>query len=67
MMRLAWDSGTRSAAEGTDLASVAKTLSDADLAFWIDHCRGVLFHETSVLEAEAERRKPDWNAGPLWR
>jgi len=68
MTRLEWDGGTRAAAEGKDLASVARRLSDAELDFWIRRLRELPCpHELGILEAEANQRGADWLAGPLFR
>lgn len=68
MKRLEWSSGTRAAAEGKDLASVARTLTEAELDFWLKRFRELpLYNETKILEAEADRRGQDWQCGPLFR
>lgn len=68
MKRLTWSDGTRSAAEGTDLAAVARTLSDAELEFWIERFRAnSAGGDLWTLHAEARRRSEDWEAGPLFR
>lgn len=60
--------GLRAAADGEDLATVARSLSADDLDFWIRRCRETASpHEASILEAEALRRSEHWLAGPLWR
>ncbi len=65
---LAWSSGAGAAAEGTDLAGVARTLSDQDLAFWAARFRELPGLEYLILEAEQDRRGADRWAGPLfWR
>jgi hypothetical protein len=65
---LRWQDGIRSAAEGTDLAGVAKGLADQELAFWIERFRRrPLPYELGILEREMERRYPDGTAGPLFR
>lgn len=69
MKRLFFNDGTRAALEGKDLASVARGLTDDDLAFWINRLTeiGTLYHELSILEAEATQRSSDWMFGPLFR
>jgi hypothetical protein len=68
MKEIHWKSGTRSAAEKTDLVAVASRLTIGELTFWLEVFRQrPLFHERSLLEAEMERRHPDGLAGPLFR
>jgi hypothetical protein len=68
MTCLTWSSGTRSVAEGTDLASVARGLTDEELDKWIDVLRGrTMAHEMSILILEGERRGRDHLAGELFR
>jgi hypothetical protein len=66
MKCLRWDDGTRSKEQGTDLASVARTLTDEDLAFWLTRLEPYS-GDRRILEAEAARRHPDFVFGPLFR
>lgn len=68
MRRLEFEDGTRAAAEGKDLAAVARRLSDDELSFWIGRFAEMPFYnERRILEAEARRRGEDWLFGPLFR
>lgn len=67
MKCLAWSGGTRAAAGGTDLAGVARTLSDEDLAFWVRRFRQLSGLEYLILEAEQDRRGADQGVGSLFR
>jgi hypothetical protein len=68
MHRLEWSDGKLAAMAGRDLASVARTLCNDDLAFWVDRLRKcACSREAGILEAEAERRAEAFLAGPLFR
>lgn len=52
MRFLYWDSGTRAAAEGKDIASVAARLTDDDLAFWVDNASSASAAERTAVNCE---------------
>lgn len=55
MTVLKWESGTRSAADGRDLRSVARTLPTERLRFWINRMK-CCYWERNVLIEEIGRR-----------
>jgi len=68
MEALRWSSGTKAAAQGTDLATVARGLDMPQLRFWLEklqHCS--CRHEAAVLQAEIDRRDPAGAWGTLWQ
>ena len=68
MKELRWESGTKAQAEGKDLPSVARTLSDDELEYWTDKLwERLMGWEARILEAEQDRRGKDHGAGPLFR
>jgi hypothetical protein len=68
MRVLAWSDGTRAAAEGKDLAAVARGLTMAELHWWADHLERLSnMHEARTLRAEIDRRDPDGRWGTLWQ
>jgi hypothetical protein len=55
--QLEWEDGVRAAAEGKDLAAVARGLSDEELLFWIPTLT-TCPHEQRVLQEELWARHP---------
>lgn len=68
MQVLAWEGGTRSSAEGRDLAAVCRALTLQQLETWLAVLRrsGSMITECGVVQAEIDRRDPCGVCGTLW-
>lgn len=67
LLCLHFEDGTKSAAQGRDLAAACRTLTVDRLDFWLSILAGrSMIHEAGIVQAEIDVRDPQGSRGTLW-